>query len=60
MTKPSGQQAIVQALEKQIEELKLQPGTMAREEIKRLEEQVNSLQEGASVGCAADRYPARA
>jgi acetyl-CoA carboxylase carboxyl transferase subunit alpha len=50
MTKPSGKQAIVQALEKQIEELKLQPGTMAREEIKRLEEQVSSLQEGAVEG----------
>ena len=50
MTKPSGQQAIVQALEKQIEELKLQPGTMALEEIKRLEEQINSLQEGAAKG----------
>lgn len=50
MTKPSEQKAIVQALEKQIEELKRQPGTMAREEIKRLEEQVNSLQERASEG----------
>lgn len=50
MTKPSGQAGIVQDLEKQIAELKLQPGSVAREEIKRLQEQVDSLQKGAGAG----------
>lgn len=47
MTKPSGQKAIVQDLEKQIAELKLQPGSVAREEVTRLQEQIDSLQSGA-------------
>jgi acetyl-CoA carboxylase carboxyl transferase subunit alpha len=43
MTKPIGHKAIVRDLEKQIAELKLQPGLVAREEINRLEEQLDSL-----------------
>lgn len=50
MTKPSGQAGIVQDLERQIAELKLQQGSVAREEIKRLQEQVDSLQRGAEGG----------
>jgi acetyl-CoA carboxylase carboxyl transferase subunit alpha len=50
MTNPSGQKAIVQDLEKQIAELKLQPGSVAREEINRLQEQLDSLQGGAEAG----------
>lgn len=50
MAKPSGKAGIVHDLEKQIAELKLQPGTVAREEIKRLQEQVDSLQEAAESG----------
>jgi acetyl-CoA carboxylase carboxyl transferase subunit alpha len=46
MTKRSGQQAVVQALEKQIAELKHQPSPVAREEIDRLQEQVDSLRSG--------------
>ncbi len=40
----------MQDLEKQIAELKLQPGSVAREEIKRLQEQLNSLQGGGKAG----------
>jgi acetyl-CoA carboxylase carboxyl transferase subunit alpha len=47
MTKSSGQQGVVQALEKQIAELKLQPGPVAREEIDRLQEQLDSLRGGS-------------
>ena len=50
MTKPSGQNAIVQDLEKQIAELKLQNGSVARDEIKRLQEQVDSLQSSGEAG----------
>jgi len=50
MTKPGGQKTIVQDLERQIAELKLQPGSVAREEINRLQEQVESLQEGNTSG----------
>ncbi|HXH47903.1 MAG TPA: acetyl-CoA carboxylase carboxyltransferase subunit alpha [Terriglobia bacterium] len=50
MTKPSRQKAIVQDLEKQIAELKLQAGSVAREEISRLEEQLDSLQGKAEAG----------
>lgn len=50
MTNPSGQKAILQDLEKQIAELKLQHGSVAREEIARLQEQVESLQAGAAGG----------
>ncbi len=51
MTKLNEQKAIVQDLEKQIAELKLQSGSVAREEITRLQEQVESLQ--ASAGAAS-------
>jgi acetyl-CoA carboxylase carboxyl transferase subunit alpha len=50
MTKPSRQKAIVQDLEKQIAELRLQPGSVAREEISRLEEQIDSLQGTTEAG----------
>lgn len=50
MTKPSEHAGVVQGLEKQIAELKLQSGTVAREEIKRLQEQVDSLKEKAESG----------
>lgn len=50
MTKPSGQKGIVQDLEKQIAELKLQPGSVAHEEVTRLQEQLDSLQSGADGG----------
>lgn len=50
MPKPSGKTGIVQDLEKQIAELKLQQGSVAREEIKRLQEQVDSLQKGGESG----------
>ncbi len=40
----------MQDLKKQIAELKLQPGSVAREEIKRLQEQLNSLQGGGKAG----------
>ncbi|HEX5410980.1 MAG TPA: acetyl-CoA carboxylase carboxyltransferase subunit alpha [Terriglobia bacterium] len=50
MTKPSGQKTIVQDLEKQIAELKLQPGSVAHEEVTRLQEQLDSLQGGAEAG----------
>lgn len=43
MIKPSEQAGVVRDLEKQIAELKLQTGSVAREEIKRLQEQVDSL-----------------
>ncbi len=46
MTKPSGQQAVVQALEKQIAELKRQPNPVAGEEIDRLQEQLDLLRSG--------------
>jgi acetyl-CoA carboxylase carboxyl transferase subunit alpha len=46
MTKPTGQAAIVQDLERQIAELERQTGsTVAQEEIKRLQEQVESLRQ---------------
>jgi acetyl-CoA carboxylase carboxyl transferase subunit alpha len=47
MSKSSGQQGVAQALEKQIAELKLQPGPVAREEIDRLQEQLDSLRGGS-------------
>jgi acetyl-CoA carboxylase carboxyl transferase subunit alpha len=47
MTKSSGQQGVAQALEKQIAELKLQTGPVAREEIDRLQEQLDSLRGGS-------------
>jgi acetyl-CoA carboxylase carboxyl transferase subunit alpha len=47
MTNSSGQQGVVQALEKQIAELKLQPGPVASEEIDRLQEQLDSLRGGS-------------
>jgi len=50
MTKPSGQKAVVQKLEKQIAELKRQSGPGAREEIKRLQEQIDSQQENGKTG----------
>ena len=50
MTKPSGQQSVVQALEKQISELKRQPDPVAREEIERLQEQVDTLRSGSEKG----------
>lgn len=50
MTNPSGQKAIVQDLERQIAELKLQQGSVAREEITRLQEQVDSLKDGTAAG----------
>ena len=46
MTKPTGQAAIVQDLQRQIAELEKQTGsTVAREEIERLQEQVNGLRQ---------------
>ncbi len=46
MTKPTGQSAIVQDLEKQIAELKKQEGSsVAREEIERLQEQLDTLRQ---------------
>src|SRR5574337_2058299 len=50
MAKLSEQKAIVQDLEKQIAELKLQPGSVPREEVTRLQEQLDSLQSGAEAG----------
>jgi acetyl-CoA carboxylase carboxyl transferase subunit alpha len=50
MANPSGQKAIVEDLERQIAELKLQPGHVAREEISRLQEQVDSLRAGTAEG----------
>jgi acetyl-CoA carboxylase carboxyl transferase subunit alpha len=50
MTNPSEQKAVVQDLERQIAELKLQPGSVAREEITRLQEQVEYLQASAGPG----------
>ena len=50
MTNPSEQKTIVQDLEKQIAELKLQPGPAAHEEIARLQEQVDSLRGSAGTG----------
>lgn len=50
MKNPSEPKTIVQDLERQIAELKLQPGSVAREEISRLEEQVESLQQSADAG----------
>ena len=50
MTKPSEQKTIVQELEKQIAELKLQEGSVAREEIARLQEQVDLLQGSPGAG----------
>ncbi|MEJ2008723.1 MAG: acetyl-CoA carboxylase carboxyltransferase subunit alpha [Acidobacteriota bacterium] len=50
MTKPSGQAGIVNDLERQIAELKLLPGSVAREEIKRLQEQLDSLRKSAESG----------
>jgi acetyl-CoA carboxylase carboxyl transferase subunit alpha len=50
MTKPSGQQAVVQALEKQIAELKRQPNPVAGEEIDRLQVQLDSLRSGSETG----------
>ena len=50
MTKSSGQKAIVQDLEKQIAELKLHPGSVAHEEVTRLQEQLDSLQGSAEAG----------
>ncbi len=48
MPKPSEQKTIVQELEKQIAELKLQEGSVAQEEITRLQEQVDLLQRSAT------------
>ena len=50
MTKPSEQKTIVQELEKQIAELKLQEGSVAQEEITRLQEQIDLLQRSAADG----------
>ena len=50
MTNASGQRAIVQDLEMQIAELKRQPGSGAHEEIQRLQEQLESLQDGEKPG----------
>jgi len=50
MANLKGQKAVVQNLEKQIAELKLQPGPVAREEIKRLQEQMNLLQGSGKAG----------
>jgi acetyl-CoA carboxylase carboxyl transferase subunit alpha len=50
MTKPSEQKAILDDLERQIAELKLQPGSVAREEITRLQEQVDSFQGNTAAG----------
>lgn len=50
MTNASGQKAIVQDLEMQIAELKRQPGSGAHEEIQRLQEQLESLQDGEKPG----------
>lgn len=50
MTKPSEQAGIVHDLEKQIAELKLQTGPVAREEIKRLQEQLDSLKARGGAG----------
>lgn len=50
MTKLSEQKTILQELERQIAELKLQPGSVAHEEITRLQEQVESLQMSAGEG----------
>jgi acetyl-CoA carboxylase carboxyl transferase subunit alpha len=50
MTKPSGRKAVVRDLEKQIAELKRQAGSVAREQIKRLQEQLDSLQAGSEAG----------
>jgi acetyl-CoA carboxylase carboxyl transferase subunit alpha len=47
MMKSSGQQGVVQALEQQIAELKLQPGPVASEEVDRLQEQLDSLRNGS-------------
>lgn len=55
MTNPSGQKAVVQDLQKQIAELKLQSGSVAREEIKRLQEQIDSLQ-GSGKTSARDAW----
>ncbi|MGA8182195.1 MAG: acetyl-CoA carboxylase carboxyltransferase subunit alpha [Terriglobia bacterium] len=50
MANLKGQKTVVQDLEKQIAELKLQPGPVAREEIKRLQEQMNLLQGSGKAG----------
>ncbi|TAM82501.1 MAG: acetyl-CoA carboxylase carboxyltransferase subunit alpha [Acidobacteria bacterium] len=50
MPKLREQKAIVQDLEKQIAELKLQPGSVPREEVTRLQEQLDLLQRGAEAG----------
>lgn len=50
MTKPSEQNAVVQDIERQIAELKRQRGSVAKEEIKRLQEQLDSLQAGSGTG----------
>lgn len=50
MANLKGQKTVVQDLEKQIAELKLQPGSEAREELKRLQEQLNSLQGSGKAG----------
>ncbi|HET7101092.1 MAG TPA: acetyl-CoA carboxylase carboxyltransferase subunit alpha [Terriglobia bacterium] len=50
MANLKGQKTVVQDLEKQIAELKLQPGPVVHEEIKRLQEQLNSLQGTGKAG----------